>query len=447
MRKIGRYSVRGVLGKGGMSTVYKVSLPVTGKIAALKLLTPPELLVDLLGLSELKRLFISEAVTMANLHHPHIADVWDVDEHRAMPFFIMEYFCNNLAIMIGEEERNEKPSRPLGPDKIFRYGRQVLDGLACLHLAGFVHRDIKPANILITDQDTVKIADFGLSAQHGPTTAGPPQIRVGSPYYAAPEQRENPEEVDPRADLYSFGVMLHRMLYGRLPGQKGSGAFVDPADFTALWRDFLKRATAPEPAGRFASAGDMLLAFDHLKQNWSRDHTHFCQVFGPTFDEPERPERPLSLRVKPLKVAAEQAKKTFRLNDRMQPKVNHGNSFEADGETVTDRTTGLIWQKTGSEYPLDRRQAASFVRRLNRRGFGDLRTWRLPTVDELLSLVQPLDEAANICIEAVFDRSKRWLWSCDRRTNACSWYVNLELGFVACQDHTCRFFVRAVATL
>ncbi len=105
----------GILGRGGMSTVYKVAMPYTGKIVALKLMTPPELLVDLLGLAELKGLFLAEATTMAQLNHPHIADVWDVDEHRGMPFFIMEYFCNNLGTMIGEDDKAEKTFPPPQP--------------------------------------------------------------------------------------------------------------------------------------------------------------------------------------------------------------------------------------------------------------------------------------------------------------------------------------------
>ena len=225
MRKIGRYQIRGLLGRGGMSTVYKVAMPTTGRIVALKLLSPAQPLMDLLGEVELIRIFTAEAVTMAGLRHPHIADIRDFDkDDQGRPFYVMEYYCKNLGAMIGEHFRVEERSRIMEPDKVLHYGMQILDGLSCLHQAGIVHRDIKPYNILVTDQDSTKICDFGLSKLHGETRGRPRNLQVGSPFYAPPEQEQAPEEVDGRADLYSCAVMLYRMLTGALPDGKSKPA-------------------------------------------------------------------------------------------------------------------------------------------------------------------------------------------------------------------------------
>jgi len=448
MRKIGRYTVQGILGKGGMSTVYRVAMPITGKIAALKLMTPPELLIDILGLEKLKDLFLSEAIIMANLRHPHIADVWDVDEHRSMPFFIMEYFCNNLGIMIGEEDDAGKRSRLIGPDRIFRYGRQILDGLSCLHQVGIVHRDIKPFNILITDQDNIKIADFGLSKLHGEEAMGPPQVKVGSPYYAAPEQMNNPDRVDGRADLYSFGVSIHRMVYGTLPEQGKKEPEQDMVEFEALWDDFLEHATARKTADRFQSAAETLEAFLKLENQWRNQKTHFCQVFAPTFDEPEKPASSIQLRRTRLKVAPKSARNIFKLNALMQPISHIANDFsDAEEGTVLDRSTGLVWQLAGSDYPMSWHKAEEYILQLNNTHKGGRSNWRLPTVDELLSLVQPEGMMENICIDEIFERTKKWLWSCDCRSAVAAWYVSMDMGFVAWQDHSCCYFVRAVSSL
>lgn len=279
MRKIGRYEIKGLLGRGGMSTVYKVAMPVTGKIVALKLMSPPEILKEVMGLEELRRLFIAEAVTMARIRHPHIADVWDCDEHQGMPFFVMEFLCNNLGLFINEHFRSEEESRPLEEEKIFHYGSQVLDGLACLHQAGIIHRDIKPYNILLTDLDTVKIADFGMSKLHGEHFPNAGNLNVGSPFYAAPEQEADPDSVDGRADLYATGVMLFRMLFGVLPEPGLEQLPSPPAVLEREWTRFFQLALARKPEKRFATARKMQQALMELEQKWEQEKENVCQVF------------------------------------------------------------------------------------------------------------------------------------------------------------------------
>ena len=101
MKKIGKYEVCGLLGKGGMGMVYKVRMPVVGKIVALKLLSPHPNLVALLGDEEIRKQFVTEALTMARLRHPHIVAIWDFHDAEDLAFFVMEYFCNNLVVIIG----------------------------------------------------------------------------------------------------------------------------------------------------------------------------------------------------------------------------------------------------------------------------------------------------------------------------------------------------------
>jgi serine/threonine-protein kinase len=119
--------------------------------------------------------------------------------------------------------------------------------------------------------------------------------------------------------------------------------------------------------------------------------------------------------------------------------------MQENQDIAQDRATGLVWQKAGSPYPLTWQQAADYVKRLNTEGFGERQNWRLPTVNELLSLVTEVPRSEDFCVDPVFDPTQRWLWSADRRSYVAAWFVSVDLGYVAAQDHTALNFVRAVA--
>jgi serine/threonine protein kinase len=449
MKKIGRYQIRGLLGRGGMSTVYKVAMPTTGRIVALKLLSPAQPVIDLLDKAELIRIFTAEAVIMAGLRHPHIADIRDFDEDdQGRPFYVMEYYCKNLGALIGEHFRVEERSRIIEPDKVLHYGLQILDGLSCLHQAGIVHRDIKPYNILVTDQDTIKICDFGLSKLRGETRGRPRNLQVGSPFYAPPEQERAPEGVDGRADLYSCAVMLYRMLTGELPDGKRK-----PSQLNRLldeeWDLFLATGLASSREHRFPDAKAMRSALLELQKHWEESKEKTCALLGPESVRNEvAVDAPVHiLRSRPIKIDPRTGRNTFQVDSLWRPRHYITNRFEDNRDgTVIDRACGLVWQQAGSDYPLTWDKAQEFVQTLNAEGTAGRNDWRLPTVDELLSLLTEVSIGEQYCIAPVFDRRKRWLWSVDKRSFIAAWYVSVDLGFVGWQDMTCYNYVRAVCS-
>ncbi|MFO7594859.1 MAG: serine/threonine-protein kinase, partial [Desulfocurvibacter africanus] len=217
MRTIGKYEILGLLGAGGMGRVYKVRLPVAGRIVALKLCRPREELEYILGPTEIEERFLAEVRVLGSIRDKHVVGVLDFDRDQAgRPFFVMDYYCMNLGLLLGERYESG-PARRLTVDKAARYGRQALLGLARLHWEVVVHRDVKPFNILVTPEDTVKLIDFGLSRVRGEGGSQPGGLKIGTPYYTAPEQEDSPEEADERSDLFSMGVVLWRMLTGELP--------------------------------------------------------------------------------------------------------------------------------------------------------------------------------------------------------------------------------------
>jgi serine/threonine protein kinase len=450
--KIGKYEISGMLGRGGMSRVYKIKVPVIEKIAALKILSPDPLLAKLMDTGKLRDLFTSEAVIMAGLRHANIVDVWDLDEADGNLFYVMDYYCHNLGIMIGETYRTEQPSRVIRLDKAIHYTRQILAGLARLHHAGIIHRDIKPFNILVTEQDTVKISDFGLSKLRGETFEGPRNLNVGSPYYAAPEQEQNPDDVDFTADIYPVGVMLYRMLTGELPPEDRAlmkmPSHFNP-DLDENWDKFILNALSLDRFQRFSGAKEMMEELEHLADLWRKKKENVCQISDPVRSSEMNGNTsqmtPKLQRSESIKVCPSQAQDIFGLDDLWRPLNYLNNDFKDNRDgTVTDKTTGLIWQQSGSPYPLTRHQAKEYIEGLNQESFAGLECWTLPTINELMSLLTRTPHGEDFCIQPLFTQTQKWLWSCDLRSFMAAWYVSVELGFVAWHDFTGYYYARGV---
>jgi serine/threonine protein kinase len=453
MRRIGRYVIRGLIGRGGMGKVFKVELPAIGKIAALKLFAPDALLARLMGRDTLRDRFVAEARTMAGLQHPNIAAVHDFDTAGPAPFYVMEYFANNLGTLIGEHFETERPSRIVATDNALAYTRQTLRGLACLHDAGIIHRDIKPFNLLLTPWNTVIICDFGLSRLHGETFGAPTNLNVGSPYYAAPEQEQAPDQAQATADIYPVGVMLYRMLTGRLPEAAPHNKAYQPpstlnADLDEQWDTLIARAMAADPYDRFAGAMEMLVAVEQLTDHWEEQKSRSCAL-PPEVDKTHpNVGKPGSLRATPIKASPGKAAILFDLDTLWRPKVYVDNAFEAGNDgTIIDHATCLVWQQSGSPFPRTCSQAAQAVAELNRRCFAGRINWRLPTIAELASLLRAPRKARDLCIASPFDTTQRRLWSADRRSFTANYCVDLELGFVGWNDVDAPYYVRGVCSV
>ncbi len=477
MKKIGRFTITGLLGKGGMGRIYKIAYPVTKKIAALKLLEPSPLLASLTPKKELEDMFTKEAVTMAAIRHPHVVDILDFGRTDNRLYYVMDYFCNNLGTLMGESFE-EDDTRVVPIEKAVQYTTQILKGLVCLHFSGIVHRDIKPANMLITDLDTVKICDFGLSLRQDEWRRRHGSIRVGSPYYAAPEQEADPDNVGVTADLYALGIMLYKMLTGRLPQKSGSPASHMNPDLDMSWDRFFAKALDPDPAGRFQGADTMCRDLEQLARDWKEKKEKICSMpvaleqenghvpenaqqsegdpaaYGGEKSDGQDSGRPASDRRKPVPVRAvpekiplKQARAFFGLDRFMQPRRYGANDFVLIEEgLVQDRHTGLVWQQSGIWFPVNWLQAKTYVEQLIFRQFGGYAAWRLPTIHELLTLAAPLAKGRDHCMSPVFDGEQKWLWSADKSTFVSAWYLNLEMGFVGRNDFTGFYHVKAVCS-
>jgi len=455
MNTIGRYEICGRLGRGGMSTVYKAKSPITGRIVALKVLKPrDEIFEDLVGWQKLSELFIEEAKIMGSVTHDHIAKVIDADFEDETPFIALEYFSHSIGDFIGEAYRVEDDTRIISIPRSFLYMVQALKGLERLHFAGIVHRDIKPYNLMITNDDRVKIIDLGLSRVRGEESLTVPGMQVGSPYYAAPEQMRSPEGADGRADLFSLGVLLYRMLTGKLVEMR-RGGFKQPSGFNQnldkRWDRFLSRALQVEPADRFSTALEMRLSLESLFDEWKTSSAAQCVLpdQSGTSDEYMAKDQHdhRKLRSEPARVMYKEIRQKLGLDELFRPLHYRRNRLQPVNQLLLyDPSTDLHWQRQGSGYTLDWQQAHSYIDHLNEDRFAGRDNWRLPTIDELLAILRPPTIERDICLDPSFAPTIHWLWSADHCTRKQAWMADIVETYFGRQDRDGSASVCAVSS-
>jgi serine/threonine-protein kinase len=259
--KAGDYEVIGVLGSGGMGTVYRVRNTLTDRFEALKVVLPNMTHEPLLA-----ERFQREIRVQASLDHPNIAALRTAFRMDNRLLMIME--------LVEGATLDELMARgPIAIGEGVGYIRQALAALAYAHERGVIHRDIKPGNIMVRPDGTVKLLDFGIARAQVDLKLTSTGMALGSPYYMAPEILKN-ISTDVRSDLYSIGVALYELVTGKRPID-GDGPYaimmghltaepappeqVNPKVPPALSRIILK-AMAKEPADRFQSANEFLEA-------------------------------------------------------------------------------------------------------------------------------------------------------------------------------------------
>jgi eukaryotic-like serine/threonine-protein kinase len=205
----GRYRLTERLGGGGMGVVWQAHDERLRRTVAVKeVLLPPGL--DESRLDEIRRRTMREGRIAAKLHHPQVIGVYDVIEDDGRPYIVMEYLPSTSLSRVLTEKG------PLPPREAARIGAQTAAALASAHAAGVVHRDVKPANILVGDDGTVKLTDFGVSRVVEDVTGTSTGTFVGTPAYLAPEVAQG-RDVTFAADAYSLGATLYTAVEGAPP--------------------------------------------------------------------------------------------------------------------------------------------------------------------------------------------------------------------------------------
>ena len=262
-RRLGKYEIQAEIGRGGMGVVYRGYDPALQRVVAVKVL-PPQLAMD----PDFVRRFHREAVMAAQLKHPNIVTIHDVGEHEEFHFIVMEY-------LEGSPLDRWLTSGLLGVDQVNRVVRQVADALDFAHKRGVVHRDIKPSNIMVSNDGHVTLMDFGLVRATEGTMLTMSGAVMGTPEYMAPEQAQG-QPTDHRADIYAFGIVIYRLLVGRLPFERTTAPALIHAhvyeappplrqlrpDLSRVVEAVVLKAIAKQPTDRYQSAGQLAREFE-----------------------------------------------------------------------------------------------------------------------------------------------------------------------------------------
>jgi serine/threonine-protein kinase len=271
-QRIAHYEIIEKLGEGGMGVVYKARDHKLERFVALKLLSSrndPS--------SEAAYRFEQEAKALSALEHPHIAAIHDRGEFDGKPYLVFEYLPGGSLREKLRRLREAGEKLPLA--EVLRYGVEIAAGLAHAHRKGVVHRDVKPENVLLAEDGSAKVSDFGLALWGNAARVTGTGKTLGTAAYTSPEQAHQ-LPIDHRADMFSFGVLLYELAAGQPPfrGEYAAAVVYDlvntptPSlrearpDAPDALDQIIQRATAKEPSDRYRNMGELL---QELREAWN----------------------------------------------------------------------------------------------------------------------------------------------------------------------------------
>lgn len=265
----GRYEIHELIGVGGMAVVYRAYDQIDDRTVAIKILKD-----EFLGNEDFIRRFKNESKAIAVLSHPNIVKVYDVSFGDRIQYIVMEYIDGITLREYLDQQKEMKWKEAI------HFSVQILRALQHAHEKGIIHRDIKPQNIMLLQDGTIKVTDFGIARFSRNETRTMTDKAIGSVHYIAPEQARG-DLTDEKADIYSVGVMLYEMITGQLPFEADNAVSVaimqlqadprPPRDINPAIPDGLEeitlKAMQKNATQRYQSAAEMLRDIEQFRRN------------------------------------------------------------------------------------------------------------------------------------------------------------------------------------
>ncbi len=270
-KKLGRFEVLEVLGKGAMGVVFRAHDPDLRRDVALKILEK-QFIKSQKRTYRLEQ-FIREARSAARLSHPNSVTVYEIGQDKGWYFIAMEIVSGGTLLDLIRRKKKRVPI-----ELVCELIAQAADALSAAHKLGIIHRDIKPSNLMLTSDGRIKVADFGLAQiQDTSDDFELPTKAVGTPYWMSPEQCKGQTAI-PQSDIYSLGAVLYFALTGEVPfkgntkkeilTQHINAPVPDPRkirkDVSETLYNIIKKAMAKNPSERFHDAAEMAIALRNI---------------------------------------------------------------------------------------------------------------------------------------------------------------------------------------
>lgn len=322
-----RYQLLQKIGEGGMAVVYKAKCLLLNRYVAVKILKE-----EYSNNLEFMNKFRKEAAAAASFSANNIVNIYDVGSDNNINYIVME-FVNGKTLKEVIQERGR-----LNVDDTLSIGIQIAKALECAHKNNIIHRDIKPHNILVTEDGTVKVTDFGIAKAVSSDTITHTSKVIGSAHYFSPEQAKG-KIVDYRTDIYSLGIVLYEMITGKVPFDGDSAVSValkhiqEPVISPRLiigsipesLSNLILKATEKDPIRRYQTVTDLLNDLKKIQNNQSftivnsREENEFTRVMDPinikatadSFEEDEDEEDDEPIKIKKSNSKVDNKKKKW----------------------------------------------------------------------------------------------------------------------------------------
>jgi serine/threonine-protein kinase len=199
------------------------------------------------------------------------------------------------------------------------------------------------------------------------------------------------------------------------------------------------------PDDRFSSALEMRITLDQVYRDWQAQSENSCELYQPV--KPVRQTTAARLRTQPVRLMYKDIRDVLGLDELFRPLSFNQHQLDVINPLLLyDPATGLYWQRCGSGFALDWQQAHAYVDYLNRERFQNRSIWRLPTTEELVSILRSPTVARDFCIDPNFEPTLHWLWSVDHSTRKQAWMTDIVESYIGRQDRDGTAMVCAVAS-